>query len=313
LATIAVAKAAFAGLGVLRRRPWAPLAWGTLYVGAGGAALGLLGAAFVMSLARLAALRIGTHPGQAPPATQTAQVNELLALFGAVAGGYVLLIVVFWVVGSVINVAVVRSILEPEKSAFAYLRLGAAELWLMLANLALFILNVIASTALTLPLALVMGLSALIWPRLTPFIALPAQVATWILYIWLWLRFCMVAPMIFTERRFRLFESWAFTRGHVWRLFLVALLMALATLVIYAVVAAVAVGLGLTFMQDALRDLRGLFAQSPAQAWRTLSPFLLAYLGLGWLASIVLLPLFFAPWPAAYSQLKGDELAATFG
>ncbi len=105
----------------------------------------------------------------------------------------------------------------------------------MLANFVLFILYTIASTALAIPWHWSSAFVLMTWRDAVPFVQLPMQMVSWSMSIWLGLRFCMVAPLIFNDRRFRLFESWTLTRGHVWNLFGVGLVMVLATAVVYLV------------------------------------------------------------------------------
>src|SRR5271156_76100 len=130
VAEIAITQAAFAGFGILRRKPWAPLVWSLLYAGVLGGIIVFLGGAFIQAIGKLITLRNG----------QTPSPELLLGLFGGIIGGYFLMLIVFWVLGAVINMAVVRAVLAPEASAFAYMRLGRDELWLMLANFILFVL-----------------------------------------------------------------------------------------------------------------------------------------------------------------------------
>jgi hypothetical protein len=248
------------------------------------------------------------------PGDQAAALGQVMALLGGVLGGYVLFLLVFWVLGAVINMAAVRAIMEPEAKAFAYMRLGVRELWLMLANFVLFILYMMVSMVMAIPVGIAAAVVAMNAPTAAPFVTWPLQIVTWIVTIWLGLRFCMAPPMIYADRRFRLFESWTFTRGHVWRLFQVGLIMVLSTLGIYLVLVAVGFAIGVPlFMQMAQTiNPQTFFTQAPAQAFRELSPILILYVALIWVSSTVLLPVFFAPWPAAYRQLVGDELSATF-
>jgi hypothetical protein len=306
VADIAVAQAAFAGFGVIRRKPWAPLVWSALYASVLSALVVVLGGAFILALGRL--MRASAGHGPPDPAA-------LLGLLGGVFGGYVLLIFVFWILGAVINMAVVRAVLEPESGAFAYLRVGRAELWLMLANFVLAILYAIASTVITIPAVILVALATMAWPRMAPFAGLPIQLITWVVTIWLGLRFCMVAPMIFTDRKFRLFESWTFTRGRVLRLFQVGLLMAVATVGVYAVLAAAGFAIGAPLVGHIAASMtpQAFFSQSAAQAWNTVYPVVGLYVGLVWVGSLVLFPLFFAPWAEAYRQLKRGEIESTFG
>jgi hypothetical protein len=241
-------------------------------------------------------------------------VDLLMSLLGSLVGGYFLMLAVFWALGAVINMAVVRAVMEPEASAFAYLRLGRAELWLMLANFILFILYTMVSTAMAIPVALVSAAAMTMTRDVAPFVSLPFQFVTWGVTIWLGLRFCMVAPMIFADRKFRLFESWSFTRGRVGRLFQVGLVMVAVTIGIYGVLTAIGAAVGVPMFTQLANSMttRAFLSQTPQQVWRQLQPFIALYVVLIWVGSTVLFPLFFAPWPEIYRQLKGGELAATF-
>jgi hypothetical protein len=302
VASIAVSQAAFAGFGVLRRRPWAPLVWSTVYVAVIAGVVLLLGAAFVSALGRLATLGA------------KASVTDMLGLLGAVLGGYLLLIVSAWVIGAVINMAVVRAVLAPEAAAFAYMRLGRDELRLMLANLVLFVLYTMVSMVLAIPTSIAMAAVVLTWRDAAPFVSAPIQLITWAVTVWLGRRFCMVPPMIFSERRFRLFESWTMTRGHVWRLFGVGAMALLACIGVYVVLAGVAVAIAWPMVASlgASVSPQTFFTQSPQRVWNELAPFLVLYAALVFVGSTFLLPVFFAPWPEAYRQLTHGELASTF-
>lgn len=305
MADIAITQAAFAGFGILRRKPWAPLVWSLLYASILGGLVVFLGGAFIQAMGKLITLRGGGHP---PP------LDLILGLFGSVVGGYFLMLVVFWALGAVINMAVVRAVMEPEASAFAYLRLGRAELWLMLANFILFILYTMVSTAMAIPVALVSAAAMTVTRDVAPFVSLPFQFVTWGVTIWLGLRFCMVAPLIFADRKFRLFESWSFTRGRVAGLFQVGLVMVVVTVGIYLVLSATGLAVGVPMFTQLANSMttQAFLSQAPQQVWRQLQPFIALYVVLIWIGSTVLFPLFFAPWPEVYRQLKGGELAATF-
>jgi hypothetical protein len=305
VAEIAISQAAFAGFGILRRRPWAPLVWSLLYVGVLATLVTILGGAFIQAVGKLMTLQAGGKP---PP------VDLILGLLGSILGGYLLMIAVFWALGAVINMAVVRAVMAPEDGAFAYLRFGRAELWLMLANFVLFILYSIVSTAMAIPMALISAFVVTTNPDAAPFVTLPIQLVTWAITIWLGLRFCLVAPMIYADRKFRLFESWTLTRGHVGRLFQIGLVMVGVTVLVYIVLAAIGIGVAFPMFTQLASSTtpQAFFSRSPAEVWQAVSPFLVIYVVLIWIGSTVLFPLFFAPWPDAYRQLQGSELAATF-
>ena len=306
MAEIAITQAAFAGFGILRRKPWAPLVWSLLYAGILGGLVVYLGGAFFQVIGKFIAMRSG---GATP------SLQMLLGFFGSIIGAYFLMITLFWALGAVINMAVVRAVMEPEAGAFAYLRFGRAELWLMLANFILFILYSIVSTAMAVPVALVSVFAVTMAPReVAPFVTLPFQIVTWAVTIWLGLRFCMVPPMIFADRKFRLFESWSFTRGRVGRLFLVGLVTVAVAVAIYALLTAIGLAVGVPMFFQVANSItpEAFVKQTPAQIWGQVQPFVALYIVLIWIGSTVLFPLFFAPWPEVYRQLKGGELAATF-
>jgi len=302
VASIAVTRAALAGFGVLRRKPWAPVVWSGLYVVAFAVAIILLGGAFLTAIGKLATAGAKPDPGQ------------ILGLLGAIFAGYLVMILVFWVIGAVVNMAVVRAVLDPDAAAFAYMRLGPAELWLMAANFVLYILYLLASMAFAIPIGIAAATTALVWRDGAPLVSLSLQMATWVVTIWLWLRFCLIPPMIFTERRFRLFESWTMTRHHVGSLFGVGMIMVLASLAVYAALAGIGVAIGWPMFEQlpSIASPRAFFAQAPAQVWREATPFLALYAVLVWVGSIVLLPVSFAPWAEIYRQLTRGDLAATF-
>ena len=162
-------------------------------------------------------------------------------------------------------------------------------------------------------MGLITALVLVTWRDAVPFIQLPMQLVSWGVSIWLGLRFCMVAPLIFNDRTFRLFESWRLTRGHVWNLFGVGFVMVLATAVVYVVLAAIGVAVAWPmFHSVAAVGSRAFFAQAPQQIWNQLSPLLIIDAAVIWVGSIVLLPMFFAPWPEAFRQLTQGHVAATF-
>jgi hypothetical protein len=86
VAEIAITQAAFAGFGILRRKPWAPLVWSLLYAGILGAMVIYLGGAFIQAIGKLITLRGGGHP---PP------MDLVLGLLGSILGGNFLMLIVF--------------------------------------------------------------------------------------------------------------------------------------------------------------------------------------------------------------------------
>ena len=95
VAEFAVAQAAFAGFGVIRRKPWAPLVWSLLYAVVLGAVIVLLGGAFILAIGKL--MKATADHG-------TPNLGDILGLFGGIIGGYFLMLFAFWIMGAIINI-----------------------------------------------------------------------------------------------------------------------------------------------------------------------------------------------------------------
>jgi hypothetical protein len=212
-----------------------------------------------------------------------------------------------------VNMAVIRAVLEPDNHAFAYLRLGSQELWLMAVNFVLFLLYFVFVIACSIVLGI---LSVLTGGNLGArgIVTFLGTIAIYGLVIWIWLRLSMAPSMVFADRQFRLFESWAMTRGHAGQLFLVGLLV----FVIAFVLEIVCVVLGLIFGAGAFAQIGQTMrnpdfaSMAPAAILAAFGPVLLVFGLLYAIATMVMVPVMFAPWPFAYRQLKGTDVEATF-
>lgn len=209
---------------------------------------------------------------------------------------------------AVLICAVFRAVLEPQKSAFAYLRLGAQELWVGLVLIVESILLALSIICAIIPVAIVvtiLGVSHQAGAAVAAgFIgaAIIAGVA-----IWLVVRFSMALPLSFVERRFALFESWNFTKGHAGNLFLTALLVIVLVILMEMIVGAVvgaallATGMSFNFDETAIRS----FFEQPPQVWlRTLAPFVLGIGLMGAVVASAFNTVAVAPWAAAYKALS---------
>ena len=208
---------------------------------------------------------------------------------------------------AVLTAAVFRAVLEPKRSAFAYLRLGAQELWIGLVLIVEAILLVTAICVAIIPVAVVAGiLGASHEVGAAVAVGFAGGLAILVGMIWLVLRFSMALPLSFVERRFALFESWNFTKGATGNLLLTALLV--MVLIILMETALMAIGGAVLFSTGAAVDfdpevLRRFFDQ-PVDVWlRTLAPIVLGIALLGSLVASIFNTVAVAPWAAAYQAL----------
>jgi len=107
--------------------------------------------------------------------------------------------------------AIYRAILEPDNRRYFYLRLGMQELWMLLSSAVALILAVIAIIVAAIPIGILgaggQGVAATGLTFLLGF-------AVFLLFFWLAMRFALVGPMAFAQRRFVLLDSWRLTKGH---------------------------------------------------------------------------------------------------
>jgi len=301
---IAVAEAAFAGVGIIRRHPAAVVVWGVLFV----AFLLIVMLGFAGPFAK--AFTVLSDPALAREDPQAV----LAALSGA-AGGYFFFLLGALVLGAVITGAVMRAFFHPEDSGFFYVRLGTRELWLLLTTFVQSLVIACVQLVAGLPVSVVSGLVSMASPGAGTAVNVVGQLLLYLVGGYVYVRLAMAPAMTFTQSRFRLFESWPMTRGHVLKMVLVWLLVLAMSLAIYfiaVVVLAVAAG-GIIMNIPGLKDPVAFFERPVAEWAAVLAPALA--IG-GAIFSVVIgmiAALGYAPFAHIYRQLNPDaDTAATF-
>jgi len=304
MAEFRIEDAAFAGFGLLARKPLAVLTWALVYLVflavvivpfAGGLV------AFITTVAKS-----GSNPDP------SAMLAGMSGLFGMI----LLLFLGSLVVGTVVSCAVIRAVLQPENSAFAYLRLGGEELWVMLVQFVRSILIAVIQTAMAIPVAILTGVATLGGQNAGLVgIRLLGQLAMYAVVVWVTLRLSLAGPITFTERQFRLFESWTLTRGNTWRLLGVGVIISVVGFVVYLIVAIVGVAgvVGIWTSTPHPTNIQTLLSEPPEQWSQTLAPILILIGGAVFFVGALLTPITLAPWPFIYKQLQpAADVAATF-
>jgi hypothetical protein len=293
------------GVRLIGRHPGVVLTWGLAYL--------------LVALVPLLALFWGELPtvlglyskimqsllaGAVPPVTDPDLVRQqgLLIAFEFSQLGLNLL------AGTLVSCAVYRAVLEPERKAFAYLRVGLQELCVIASMLALGVLLIavlIASSAAVGLIAQAVGAESWIG-GLVLFLASCGAVA---LLIWVALRLSMAAPMSFAERRFRLTEAWPLTHGQGWRLFAVALGLASLILLIQMVLATLGQAMGVGAPLARIEDLQA-FLANPAADLARLAPSLAGLVAMQILVSALSFTLWAAPFAEIYRELSAPSLTS---
>jgi hypothetical protein len=213
MAAISIGRALGSGFGLIRRRPVSVFVWGLILVL-------LIQAPALVVVSRIWADMLGVIA-----LGRTAAPQAILGLQSSLQGRMAIvqaLLLPTFLIRMVIVAAVYRAVLEPKSSAFAYLRFGAREGWMSLLAIcmsvvapyvivfALIFIGAVIAAAFQLQMAWRLGAWAV------------AAILTALL-VWALLRLSLAAPLTFAERKFRLFESWAVTRGQALRLLVLSL------------------------------------------------------------------------------------------
>jgi hypothetical protein len=303
MAAIAVAEAITEGFGLIRRRPGAVLVWGAVRALYAVCSFGLIAPLFIAQFQDLSRRANGgvTTPPDLSSMMALNSANMLLSILGAF-------------VAAILSCAVFRAVLKPEEGRFAYLRLGAAEVFLFLLTFGVTILFIVAVLVTVIPLMMVVVIAAVVHAAgVAVTIAVAGGLCLLALLIFVLLRLSVAGSMMVEDGRFHLTDAWALTRGHVSELLLVGILLFVILILIEVVLGAFALAIGLAFLAQAagsLAAVHSLFARPPAEMFAILAPGLIVI-------GLVAVPLFgclwailAAPWARAYRDLVGPGAAA---
>ena len=141
------------------------------------------------------------------------------------------------IVYTVVIAAALRSMLDPAASRFAYLRIGMTELMLFFSAVVFYVIVFVAELVIGLPIVIaVVALGVGKATMAAILVGVVGFIGFLIAVVYLHLRLSMAWPMIVETGKFRLFESWAITRGRVWPIFLTLLSIYGIVLAVYLLV-----------------------------------------------------------------------------
>ena len=323
MADFSVGGAAGAGFRVIARQPLATLVWGLfIWVCAVGPAVFLLSqilAALGPLITQASAAETaqaaagGAKPSGGPPPEF---MQAYMAMMSRLFLFQPLLLIGNLAVRSVLTAAVCRAVLEPEDSAFAYLRLGMRELWVLLVSIVFGLIIGFTAVGLMIPVAIFMGVAAAAHsPILVGLVAVVVVAVAAGVMIWLSLRLYLGVPMSFDQNEFRLFEAWNFSRGHVGKMVVLGLIqiaIALALeLVILLILGLVVFGAVSSSGLSTPEQFRNFLLHMPTQWSATaIAIVVVASLAIS-LVSGFAVAIFVAPWVEVYRQLRDSGARST--
>jgi hypothetical protein len=288
--------AALEGFRLAREKPRMVAAWAGVYL-----VVTAIMAFLLISFAgdALMALRAAEETGQADPSVAMAFFTKVapISLLGLI-------------VTTVFVAASYRVILRPEDSRYAYLRFGGDELRLMLLSL-IFVglwmgVTFVAVMAIGI-LAGVVGMAAGSGGAgVIALIGVLAGLAVLPVMVWLWVRMSMAWPETFADRKLHVFHSWRLTKGAFWPLLgsyvlaiILALIVMLLGLIIYAAVAAILTG-------GDLAAVGKVFEPDMSSTAAYFTPAMLIYTFFAGLLGPLQYLIMFAPGAVAYRALTRD-------
>jgi len=279
-------------MSLIRRRPVTVVIWGLL-----------LGALFFLALLLFAPMlqMIGAKvlaKDQTPPDfALLAQLQASSALFNI--GSFF--------VRAVIMCAVFRAVLRPEAGAFAFMRVGIAELFMAVflfgGGIALGFLIVLVAAPFILAVVL-LAVAHNVGAAVA--VGIVGVIVILVVAIWLALRLSLLGPMIVDSGEFPLGKAWALTRGKVGSLFLIGLVVTLIVFGLEVLFFGITGILGFGFLSAVPHDpesVKSFFNRPLGALVAGLAPVLV----LGWLVWSVFIgavsAIVYAPWAEAYRQL----------
>lgn len=290
--TFSATDAAFEGFRLTRRAPVAVGLWALVYVVMMVVSLGLMGPALATLMAELQRIQ-----GLASP--QMEDLQGLGPIYGTLAA---IVLPLSLGVTAVLAAAVARAVLKPAESAFGYMRLGMDEVRVLGVTIVLFAVTTIAWTLPFLLVGVIGGVAMVSGQGWLWLVAVLVGLAGVAGVIWLLVRLSLAVPLVVAEGRFAPFASFALTKRRFWPLLGMAVI---------SVVMAVIVGLlgsivvmPVTLMTGSLERLAGFEGASLAELLQGAAPALIAYGVINGILSALQLAIMYAPFSAAYRDLK---------
>ena len=304
---ISVGSAVGAGFELIGRKPLTVLAWGLVRILFLAGMLALLGPVLIGVVS--VAMQAAASGQSSPEAINQTMLPQIMMMQGT---SYLFQVAGLFV-SAVLFCAVTRSIVHPERGGFAYLRVGAPELYLGVMSFAAGFVIALALIVFAIPFAIVIGV--LIMQKIyiaAIAVGVLAGIVLIVGSIYILLRFAFVVPMMVDDGQFHLFDAWTLAKGKVGSLFVIGLCLVLIAMAVELVIGGVVIAFGLAALgvsAGGLANLQAFFQLPPMTIVSRLAPWLVVY-------GVVAIPLegcamaiFMAPWARAYRDIAPPSAA----
>jgi hypothetical protein len=304
MSDISIGEVVGEGFRLIVKRPVSVLTWGAVRTALSALGISLLAPFWLQTMNRISTQAAAGGAAAPPP-----DLSQMLAVEGAswlVNFGSMVL-------GAVLYCAIARAVLFPERRAWAYMRIGAPEIFLFLLMFGATIVLGIGVFVAVFPIAIMVGIAVAAHAAvLGVLFGILGGLAAIGVLVWLFTRFSLLGAMMVQDGKFHFQDAWALTRGRFWSLFLLGLLLVVIVLVLQVLVGVVAVAIGFGVVGASGLDLKTLFQRPPAEIMAAVTPALIL-LGLIYIPiQGALYAIIVAPWARVYRELAQPDVAATF-
>ncbi|MEH6663682.1 MAG: hypothetical protein V7678_02430 [Brevundimonas sp.] len=286
------ADCAFEGFRVARRTPVTILIWALAYIVFTALVFALVGGSFVALMAAASDLQGVTDP-------TPADLEPMLAAYS----GIIWIMPLSLIFSAVLYAACLRTVLRPAEKAFGYLRLGMDEVRVFVVTLVLSILAGIAGLVVFGIAGVLAGLAGAAAGDAGGLIAFVLILAAVVFFIWLAVRFSLALPITVAEKKFAIFDSWNATKGHVWGLVGMTLIVIVMAIVV-SILASIII-LPLMFFTGNISELAAMEGADISQILNAAGPAIAVYLIYNGIISALMLAIFYTPYAAAYRDIRG--------
>ena len=288
--SLSATEAAFEGFRVVRRKPTVVAWWALAYLVLFAVAFALAGPSLI-EVMTIAETMNAANPSPAD-----------MQRLGAAYAGLAWLLPAGLLFGAVLNTAIVRAVLRPEEGRLGYLRLGADEFRVLGATLLLTLAGAAITLLAAFAAGLLVGLASFAGQAVAWLVGLLAGAAVLALVVFLAIRFSLVIPATFTDKRMAFKESWRATKGVFWPLLGMAVIAVIMSIVVGLLGGIVA--LPLTLATGGMQTLTSMEGASFGEMLSTAGPAIATWFVVNSILSTLQMVAIYAPFAAAWRDMR---------
>ena len=288
--SLSATEAAFEGFRVVRRKPTVVAWWALAYLVLFAVAFALAGPSLI-EVMTIADTMNAANPSPAD-----------MQRLGAAYAGLAWLLPAGLLFGAVLNTAIVRAVLRPEEGRLGYLRLGADEFRVLGATLLLTLAGAAITLLAAFAAGLLVGLASFAGQAVAWLVGLLAGAAVLALVVFLAIRFSLVIPATFTDKRMAFKESWRATKGVFWPLLGMAVIAVIMSIVVGLLGGIVA--LPLTLATGGMQTLTSMEGASFGEMLSTAGPAIATWIVVNSILSTLQMVAIYAPFAAAWRDMR---------